>query len=310
MPDGEPDPTFSGDGVASIGPVHPTAVVARPDDDAVVVGVTEQYFGGTALVAVRVGAGAAEPDLAPYAYYEYRHPLTGAMAQAEPDGSILFVGNSAVRSRLNYMAVARFDRDLWRTERAKVRMLGVQAATVDRRGSILTAGPWLTGRDSPVFFIERYLHRRRLDRSFGDPDGQSVIRIRNPAELIGMIMTGDKLVVGGFTRAPDFASDETATIYRLHARQDDARPRITVRGLGRPGCADGTRTLRVRIRDESRTRTRVRLDGRRLTTTARKRFRLPLDTTALKPGPHNLTVRALDAAGNRGAVARTIHACG
>src|SRR4051794_14042598 len=145
-PDGGLDSTFGKHGLASYGPERPTAVVVRPDGEVVIVGVSDDYFGGTDLSVSPLNPG---PSSRP-AYEHYCYSLTGATASAQPDGSVLFIGNIEAAGVRTYLTWAEVGEN-GLVERAKVRTSGVQAATVDARGAILTAGPWLTGRDSPLY---------------------------------------------------------------------------------------------------------------------------------------------------------------
>jgi hypothetical protein len=80
---------------------------------------------------------------------------------------------------------------------------------------------------------------------------------------------------------------------------DRSPPRIAIRGLPR-GCASRGFRLRIRIGDRSRLRgAQVRLDGRLVRTTKRKRLRLRVPARTLRAGRHRVTVVARDSPGNR-----------
>ena len=80
---------------------------------------------------------------------------------------------------------------------------------------------------------------------------------------------------------------------------DRRRPRIRVSGVPRR-CARRDFTARVRIFERSRLRgASLRLDGRLLARTRRKRFSRRIRARRARAGVHRLTVTAVDAAGNR-----------
>jgi uncharacterized delta-60 repeat protein len=323
MPNGAPDASFNEGGWASIGTANPIAVLAQPGGDMVVVGSDDRFFGGSNLTLLKIRPG---PELFPYprnpsptlVSHQYRTSLVAVAAAVGADGAIDVIGdmnNYARTPHYPFLASARVGSDLQLLERGKVRTRGgVMAATFDARGAALTAGTWLSPYDPPPYRVERYRGMRRLDRSFGDREGKRYVYFRRPAQLLGMAMQGDKLIVAGYTyeseRGAYAPSPRRLSLVRLYARQDGAGPRVKIRGLPRHRCLSGTQTLRVRIRDESRTRTRVRVGRHRLMSTTRKRFSVPLETTRMDAGRHRLTVRAVDAAGNAAAATRTIRVCG
>jgi hypothetical protein len=65
----------------------------------------------------------------------------------------------------------------------------------------------------------------------------------------------------------------------------------------------------VRVRDESAVRVELRVDGRVLRRSKRKRIRFDLDTSRLAPGQHKLVVTARDAAGNLGRLGSPFTVC-
>jgi uncharacterized delta-60 repeat protein len=306
---GAPDQSFGSNGVASIGTANPIAVLPQPDGDTVVVGTDEEYFGGSGLTLLRVSGSTYQT-----AYRRYRSSLTGTAARLRPDGTIDFVGKlvgtQAVQPR--FLFHARIGRDLEVLEQHRARVYDLLEAAFDARGAVLSAGRVLHSSEAPPFRIARYRDMHRLDRSFGSRQGARNVFFERPGALTDLSMQDDRLIVAGYTHPRDHRFQGTSlTLVGLHARQDGAGPRVAVRVLGRRhGCLRGTGSIRVRIRDESRTRTRVRVDGRRLESTTRKRFKVPLETADMKPGRHDLAVRATDAAGNLGAVGRTFFVCG
>jgi hypothetical protein len=225
------------------------------------------------------------------------------------DGSVLFVGGLYQSHGLGSLAWVRIGPNLELLERRKAPIEGVEAATFDSRGALLTAGPWLAGFDGPPFKVQRYRGARlRLDRSFGDREGKRYFHLRRPAKLLGVAMQDDKLIVAGY-RWSDPSGDQPLILIRLYARQDTAAPKIAVIGLPRRHCVRGSSSPLVRAHDESRVRTHARLDGHRLTTSNRHRFRIHLDTNQLASGRHVLTLRATDAAGNDSRARHTIRVC-
>jgi uncharacterized delta-60 repeat protein len=313
-PDGDLDTTFDDDGRAMIGTANPIAVVTRPSGDVVVVGTDVQYFGGSYLTLLEIEPGANPSPT--FASHPYRTSFTGVAANLRPDAAIDVVGdmnNLSATPRRTFLARARVGPDLQLLERGKVRMQGVQAAAFDSRGAALTAGTWLSPYDPPPYRVERYRGMRRLDRSFGDRTGKRYVYFKRPAALLGMAMQGDKLIVAGTTydeRGTFSGKPRLLSLVRLHARQDGSGPILTVRGLPRRGCVSASAELRIVARDESRVTVHVSVDHHRLTKTTRHRFSVSLDTADLEPGPHKLSVRAVDAAGNLGATRRTFHVCG
>jgi len=91
--------------------------------------------------------------------------------------------------------------------------------------------------------------------------------------------------------------------------RDSRAPRIRL--LGVPDrCTRRGFTLRVRIVEGSRLRRAgVRLDGRPLRSTRRKRFQVRIGTDALREGRHRIAVDGVDRAGNRGARTVSFRRC-
>jgi uncharacterized delta-60 repeat protein len=305
LPNGAPDESFDRNGTARAGPTHPSAVLTHPDGHMVVTGSDEDYFGPGALSALRIGIGTAEFPLGQnpadaYATYWYSRPLTGLGAEVLGDGSILVAGGLAGSlSQREFLAWARLGPRLELLAKGRTRSAAAQAVTFDSRGALLTAGhPANFG--APLLELQRFRGRRLYrDRSFGDRTGTAFVQIKDPAELIGLDMQRDTLIVGGYTRA-GLSPDEPLTLFRLNARQDGAGPIITIRGLPPRRCLSTPTPARIRARDESRVLTRVRIDRRPVARSHRHRMRVVVDPTELKPGRHVLTVSATDAAGNLG----------
>jgi uncharacterized delta-60 repeat protein len=312
-PNGAPDESFDRNGTARAGPTHPSAVLAHPDGHMVVTGSDEDYFGPGALSAMRIGIGTAEFSLGQnpaYATYWYSRPLTGLGAEVQGDGSILVAGQLAGSlSQREFVAWARLGPRLELLEKGRTRSAAAQAGTFDSRGALLTAGhPANFG--APPLELQRFRGRRlHRDRSFGDRTGTAFVQIKDPAELIGLDMQGDRLVVAGYTRS-ELWGGQPLTLFRLNARQDGAGPIITIRGLPPHRCLSTRTPARIRARDESRVLTKARIDRRPLARSHRHRTRVVVDPTELEPGRHVLTVTATDAAGNlgrRGAPFRVCH---
>lgn len=91
---------------------------------------------------------------------------------------------------------------------------------------------------------------------------------------------------------------------------DRAKPRIRLRGHPERGCAERGFFARVRIRDRSPLRhARLRIDGRRVRSTSRKRFSKYVPAKRLGAGRHRITVRAKDAAANRARKSASFRSC-
>lgn len=158
----------------------------------------------------------------------------------------------------------------------------------------------------------------------GPPDGFTAIkRVRVKIDAItragkNYVTTPPTCPAGGWTSRLDFTyrdgTKQTVTNRSpcnpgAGAAPDSSPPRIAIRGLGRDCESRGTR-LRIRIRDDSRLRrASVRLDGRLLRTTRRKRLRLRVPIRLLGAGRHRLTVVARDALGNRGVRSMRFRRC-
>ena len=321
MRDGTPDTGFGGEGRASIGTSNPIALLVRPNGEVVIVGWDERFFGGTDLNLLRLGAD-ADPSPA-FASHSYRSWVRGIAASLRPDGTIAFVGEMITspgkRVARRWIARALIGPELQLLERGKVATTGFVAATFDRRGAVLTAGPWLAEAEMPPWQIARYRDIRRHDLSFGDRHGNRLVNIDPPsgssytgtADLTGLAMQGAKLIVAGYSHPSRQPNDgQSLTLIRLNARQDESGPRLDVSGLPHRRCQAGTTELVVHARDESRTTTRAWIDRRRLARSTRHRFRTELDATKLKPGRHRLRIRSHDAAGNLGARSWTVRVCG
>ena len=91
---------------------------------------------------------------------------------------------------------------------------------------------------------------------------------------------------------------------------DRKAPRIRLAGVPRRGCAARGVRPRIRVLDASRlAKVGVRLNGRLLRTTKRKRVVLRIRRSALRPGFNRLTITARDAAGNRARFTRRFFRC-
>lgn len=89
-----------------------------------------------------------------------------------------------------------------------------------------------------------------------------------------------------------------------------APPRIAVAGVSRIGCASARFTAGVRVRSGiSLRRVVVRLDGRAIRRTSRKRFGVAIPAGRLDGGSHRIVVAVTDRAGNRSRSARSFNRC-
>ena len=65
---------------------------------------------------------------------------------------------------------------------------------------------------APPLELQRFRGRRLYrDRSFGDRTGTAFVQIKDPAELIGLDMQGDRLIVAGYTRS-ELSPDDPLTL--------------------------------------------------------------------------------------------------
>ena len=318
LANGTPDPSFDGNGAAKIGGQHQTAILPQPDGALVALGWHDYYFGQSAVTAVRVPPAAIDfPVPAPlpsnvFSGYEWNRGITGLAARAEPDGSILYTGQLRPNGDRRFVAWVRIGPDLELLGRGKRFAPAGTVGTLDSREALLTAEATPT---AGLVDVRRFRGSRfRTDGSFGWPAREP--ELRDPVELVGMEMQGRNKVLlaafseynGPYPQLPP--GDEPLTLFRLHAHQDGRGPIIILRGLPRRGrCADGTLEPLVRIRDESRVRAAVRLDHRTLSMRRRKRFRVEIDTTKLRPGSHKLVVSARDAAGNLSRFGMSFRVC-
>lgn len=91
---------------------------------------------------------------------------------------------------------------------------------------------------------------------------------------------------------------------------DRKAPRIKLAGVPRRGCAARGVRARIRVLDSSPLRrVGVRLNGRRLRVTRRRRVVVAIRRSALRPGFNSLTITARDAAGNRARFTRRFLRC-
>jgi hypothetical protein len=105
--------------------------------------------------------------------------------------------------------------------------------------------------------------------------------------------------LSGATAGATTGPAATVTITDNDAAPDTRAPRISIAGVP-DACTRRAFVVRVRIRDASRLRVaRVRLDGRVVARTTRKRFRVRIPAGRLKSGSHRIRVTATDRSGNR-----------
>jgi uncharacterized delta-60 repeat protein len=309
LPDGRLDDSFDGDGRAWLTVDVPADVVIGPDATGFVLGWNQPGLDGSPLWAFRFGAGATRmppsggvpsPD---WALYPFSRPATAVAGAILPDGNVLIIAD-VKRSERFRLASVRVDSDLRELRRRYAASIGVQEATFDARGALLTA--------SEAFGSHIFLERHRgadlaRDQSFGF-QGQAVVNVRAPATVIGSAIHDDRLVVAAYTGRP-LDEGNTVTLTAVHAHQDGSGPIVQIRRLPRHRCGRGLLRPLIRIRDESDVRVEVRVDRRAVRRSHHKRIRLRLDTGRLSPGPHKLVITARDAAGNLGRRSSTFTVC-
>lgn len=94
------------------------------------------------------------------------------------------------------------------------------------------------------------------------------------------------------------------------SKADKRAPRIRAAGIPRR-CATRAFRARLRIADTSRLRSvRVRVGGRRIATSSRKRVSVRIPVGRLRAGRHTISVTATDAAGNRSQRKLSFRRCG
>jgi Tol biopolymer transport system component len=87
-------------------------------------------------------------------------------------------------------------------------------------------------------------------------------------------------------------------------------PKVSVAGVRRACLARKTLNLRVHVGGANKLRSvTVSLDGKRLRKTTHRRFTLKLKLTGLKPGRHRLRIVAVDSAGKKVTLKRTVARC-
>ncbi|MGH3951665.1 MAG: DUF11 domain-containing protein [Pseudonocardiaceae bacterium] len=98
-------------------------------------------------------------------------------------------------------------------------------------------------------------------------------------------------------------------VQRERAR-DSRAPRIAVAGVRRSSCVRGAFRARFRVRDASRLRrVVVKLNGRTIKRTKRKRFKVRINAKVMRSGRHRVRVIAVDRAGNRRVMRRSFRRC-
>ena len=88
-------------------------------------------------------------------------------------------------------------------------------------------------------------------------------------------------------------------------------PKVGVAGVRR-ACASKAFTIRLNVATSSSLavkRVTVKLDGKKVRTTTKSKFRLKVNTKRLKAGRHRLTITAVDAAGGVTTIHRTFSVC-
>jgi uncharacterized delta-60 repeat protein len=313
-PDGQPDPSFDGDGVWHSHLDYAVRVLSHPDGHMIVVGWQSLYFGGASMFALRFSTGPAvlppmaqrSPDIGTY---EFNGGVAAHGAGIRADGSIVIAGGLNTNDSQGLRWV-RISADLRELDRRAVDGIGVKAVAFDSRDALLTVGLPREYFRAPPFGVRRYRGARlRRDYSLGRRRGRSRPLLDEPGIVIGAEVHEDKLVVAATT---DFLPDvdkHPLVVARLRAHQDSAGPVVTVHGLPTRRCVQGVAHPLVRVRDESGVRMEVRVDRRALRRSRRKRIRLNMDTRRLAPGPHKLIVTARDAAGNLGGGGSSFSVC-
>ena len=107
------------------------------------------------------------------------------------------------------------------------------------------------------------------------------------------------------------SSTQTTTVNARPAVQRDSRaPSIAVAGVSRSSCVRAAFRASFRIRDASRLRrVIVRLNGRTIKRTSKKRFTVRINASVMRSGRHNLRVIAVDRSGNRRVARRSFRRC-
>jgi hypothetical protein len=114
----------------------------------------------------------------------------------------------------------------------------------------------------------------------------------------------------------DVAGNQEATHHTLSLKVDTvnkcapaAAPKVGVAGVRR-ACASKSFNVAFRVTTASSVkRVTVKLDGKKVSSTTKARFKLKINTKKLKAGRHRLSITAVDGAGNTSTVRRTFSVC-
>jgi uncharacterized repeat protein (TIGR01451 family) len=124
--------------------------------------------------------------------------------------------------------------------------------------------------------------------------------------------------VSGAQPDPNQANNSATQTTQVSARppavqrraRDSRAPLIAVAGVSASRCVRGSFRATFRIRDRSRMRRIVvKLNGRVVKRTTRKRFSVEIAAASMRSGRHSLRVIAVDRAGNRRATSRSFVRC-
>jgi len=114
----------------------------------------------------------------------------------------------------------------------------------------------------------------------------------------------------------DVAGNQEATHHTLSQKVDTvnkcaaaASPKVGVAGVRR-ACASKSFNVAFHVTTAASVkRVTVKLDGKKVSSTTKSRFRLKINTKKLKAGRHRLTITAVDSAGKTSTVHRTFSVC-
>jgi uncharacterized delta-60 repeat protein len=298
-PDGDPDPTFDGDGRAIAPPAGselPTALAVRADGRILVASSLNRFY-----ISLLRFLPDGRPDSAfgeggrLVRGYGGEYPSISDLA-LRPNGASVGLGENEAPFLTAFTPEGELDGSFGSGGVVPSGAVGRgRAAALDARGAAVVVGTH--------FAVARYTRRGRLDRGFGQGGlVQTDFGPRDDESVEVALQTDGKIVVLGLDRPlslPDKPSD--IEIARYWGGYDRGKPRIRIRGVPRRRCLRRRTRVRIRISDLSAlSRVHVRLDGRRVRATRKRRFSIRLRPSRLRPGRHRLSVIARDVAGNRG----------
>jgi uncharacterized delta-60 repeat protein len=306
LPDGSFDRGLGDGGLASLPGESPNgAVVAlQPGAGTIVLAST----GAGPEIARFLAAGKIDPGfgsgpgLQPLAIGDRRVKLRSAPAALVlRDGRVRVLATVGLRrehgTRLAVVGLTRAGRPDPNFGRAGVAIASrppasAQAIAADAAGGIYVAGEAPVSGDNAVAVVRRFLRDGRADPSFGR---RGIVRLGRAgfgdAQYLRLAAQPDRrLLVADSGYSARYATAYTPLLRRFAAGYDRARPRLAINRR----CRRSWIGVAVRIRDLSALeRVVARVDGRRVRTTRRKRFRLRVRAEARR-----LSVTATDLAGN------------